>query len=347
MEMALYEPGLGYYCSGTQKFGAAGDFVTAPELSPLFAQALAVQFAEIMRSSAPRIIECGGGSGALATQLLPALEQAGIEVERYAILELSGELRQRQRERLALSEHPVLERVEWLDAMPERFTGVVFGNEVLDAMPVHLLVWRRSGVFELGVSLDRAGRFAWCERPAAGLLLDSARSVPVAQDSFPYVSEIGLAARAWVASWAERLELGALLLIDYGFPRHEYYHAERMNGTLMCHYRHYAHDDPFHLPGLNDITSHVDFTAVAEAGCDAGLRLLGYTSQAQFLLSCGLADILCEYNPDSPDYLRLARGAQTLLSPSEMGELFKVMALGKGIEARLIGFARGDRSHAL
>lgn len=347
MEMALYQPGFGYYCSGTQKLGPAGDFVTAPEISPLFGDVLAVQLAEIMRRSAPAIFECGGGSGALAARLVPALDRLGMPIDRYSILELSGELRERQQERLAHGGDRLLDRVEWSDTMPERFNGVVLANEVLDAMPVHLVAWRQGGVFEVGVSHAPAGRFVWSEQPAAGVLLEATKALPVALDASPYVSEIGLAARAWVRSWGERIERGALLLIDYGYPRHEYYHPERMNGTLRCHFRHRVHDDPFYLPGLNDITAHVDFTAIAEAGCDAGLELLGYTSQARFLFNCGLADVLGKCIPDSLDYLRLAGGVQTLTSPAEMGELFKVMALGRGIASGLVGFAQGDRSHTL
>jgi SAM-dependent MidA family methyltransferase len=345
MEMALYAPGLGYYSGGARKFGTAGDFVTAPELSPLFAQTLAAQVEPILAASAPRLLEAGAGSGALAVGLLLALERRGALPERYEILELSGELRARQQDSIARGAAHLSGRVGWLDTLPESFSGVVVANELLDALPVNLVAWREDGVFERGVVLADGG-FAWSERPAEGALLAVAQELTFV--SPPYVSEINLAARAWVAEWGRILQRGALLLIDYGFPQREYYHPQRAEGTLMCHYRHHAHGDPFWLPGLNDITAHVDFTAIAEAGHDAGLEVLGYTSQAQFLLNCGLAQLLEARQGDGATaYAALASGAQKLISPAEMGELFKVLALGKGIDAPLLGFASGDRLHAL
>ncbi len=344
MELALYAPGLGYYSGGARKFGAAGDFITAPELSPLFAEALAAQLAPLLAASAPRILEAGAGSGALALGLLRALERRGALPERYEILELSGELRARQQETLA-GAPDLAERVTWLDALPETFSGAVVADELLDALPVNIVAWREDGVFERGVGLEDGG-FAWRERPAEGALRAVSQGLTFV--SPPYVSEIALAARAWVAEWGRLLQRGALLLIDYGFPQREYYHPQRAEGTLMCHYRHHAHGDPFWLPGLNDITAHVDFTAMAEAGYEAGLDVLGYTSQAQFLLNCGLAQLLeAHQSDDAAAYAALASGAQKLISPAEMGELFKVLALGRGIGEPLPGFARGDRVHAL
>lgn len=344
MELALYTPGLGYYSGGARKFGAAGDFVTAPELSPLFAEALAFQAADILAAGEPEIIEVGAGTGTLAVGLLGALERRNALPRRYAIVELSAELRQRQRENLEAAAPRLLPRVEWLDALPATFSGLVLANEVLDAMPVHIAAWREDGIRERGVAVDAAGSFVWQERPAEGALLGAARTLPVGA---PYVSEINLAARAWVATWGGILARGALILIDYGFPRREYYHSQRTSGTLMCHYRHHAHADPFYLPGLNDITAHVDFTALADAGHAAGLAVPGYTSQAEFLLNCGLTEVLAGHAPDDSRYARLAAGAQKLISPSEMGELFKVMALAKGIAGPLRGFRRGDRVHTL
>jgi SAM-dependent MidA family methyltransferase len=348
MELALYAPGLGYYSGGSQKFGRAGDFVTAPEISPLFGRTLAVQVAQIMGASAPEILEPGAGTGALAADLLLELEEMGCLPERYRILELSGELRERQRATLEKRAPQLLPRVSWLDRLPETFSGVVVANEVLDAMPVQLVHWTDAGIFERGVALDNTGAFAWEDRPATGALLAAAEKLPV---TAPYLSEINLAARAWVAEWARILQSGALLLIDYGFPEREYYHPQRNQGTLMCHYRHHAHGEPFYRPGLEDITAHVDFTAVVDAGVAAGLDLLGYGGQGQFLLNCGLTRTLERHTPAEgtagSDYLRLASGAQKLISPSEMGELFKVMVLGRGVEEPLLGFLLGDRSHTL
>ena len=345
MELALYAPGLGYYSGGALKFGAAGDFVTAPELSPLFAQSLAAQVAEVMAASRAEIIEVGAGSGALAAAMLPELERRGAAPERYAILELSAELRARQAETLAARAPQLARRVDWLDALPARFSGAVIANELLDALPASIVAWRASGVSERGVASAPGGALAWQDKPAESALRAAAQALPVAA---PYVSEIGMAARLWTATWGDILERGALLLIDYGFPQHEYYHPQRASGTLMCHYRHRAHADPFWLPGLNDITAHVDFTAVAEAGHAAGLELVGYTSQAHFLLNCGITELLASRATEDPArYAALAAGVQRLISPAEMGELFKVMALGKDLREPLLGFRHGDRSHTL
>ena len=351
-ERALYAPGLGYYAGGAHKFGAAGDFVTAPELSPLFAQTLAAQAAQVMALSAPHLIEVGAGSGKLAADLLLELETRGALPETYAILDLSGELRARQQATLTERAPHLAPRVRWLDRLPERFDGLVLANELLDALPVHLVAWGSEeapeAVFERGVSVE-SERFVWRDRPASGRLLERAQQL-TAETELPtgYLSEIGLAAGDWTAAWAPILGRGALLLIDYGFPRHEFYHPQRSEGTLMCHYRHRAHADPFYLPGLQDITAHVDFTAVVEAGHAAGLDFLGYMTQGVFLLNCGLTEVLARTPyEDRAHYLPLAASAQKLLGPSEMGELFKVMALGKGIEDTLLGFAQGDRSATL
>ncbi len=347
MELALHCPGLGYYGGGSRKFGTSdegGDFVTAPEITPLFGQALAAQVAQIMLAAEPVVLEVGAGSGRLAADLLSALQAGGETPARYLILELSGELRERQRETLAAAVPELLDRVRWLDALPERFSGCVLGNELLDAMPAHAVAWREDGLKERGVTMAD-GRFGWAERPAADFLAAAAAEIPVRA---PYVGELGLIAAGWTAEWGERLVEGALLLIDYGLPRHEYYHPDRNGGTLRCHYRHRSHDDPFWWPGLSDITSHVDFTAIAEAGHGAGLDVLGYTSQANFLINCGLGDLLTARRETSEvSGLRAARAAQMLISPNEMGELFKVIALGRGMATPLLGFGRGDRLHTL
>ena len=370
MELALYAPGMGYYSGGAHKFGAAGDFVTAPELSATFAQTLAAQAAQIFTLSAPAIIEVGAGSGRLVADLLLELERRGALPERYGILELSGQLRARQQATLAERAPHLLPRVDWLDCLPEHFDGLVLANELLDALPVHLVVWRDGEIVtplstektgtcidERGVGLGSDGQFVWIDRPASGFLLQRAQAL-AAECAIPagYLSEINLAASAWTAEWARILRRGVLLLIDYGFPRHEYYHPQRDTGTLICHYRHHSHDAPFFLPGLQDITAHVDFTAIAEAGCtansstgsSAGLDFLGYTTQSSFLMNCGLTEVLARTPAeDLLHYLPLAKAAQKLISPAEMGELFKVIALGKGIGEPLLGFSRGGRSASL
>ena len=348
MELALYAPGMGYYSGGAHKFGAAGDFVTAPELSSAFSQTLATQAVQIMALSAPQIIEVGAGSGRLAADLLLELERRNALPERYSILDLSGELRERQRATITRRAPQLLDRVVWLDRLPERFDGLVLANELLDAMPVHLVRWEDAAIFERGVSISNS-EFVWTDRPAKGRLLEKAQDIA---GEFPlppgYLSEICLAAADWTTSWGTILGKGALLLIDYGFPRHEYYHPQRETGTLMCHYRHHAHGEPFLLPGLQDITAHVDFTAIVEAGFNAGLEFLGYTTQAAFLINCGLTEVLARTPAeDMLRYLPQAQAAQKLISPAEMGDLFKVIALGKGIDATLIGFAQGDRSETL
>jgi SAM-dependent MidA family methyltransferase len=348
MNAALYAPGLGYYTAGTQKFGETGDFVTAPELTPLFAAALARQTAEIMRMSAPFVLEAGAGSGRLAADLLLALESLDALPERYTILEISADLRARQQAFLEQTVPQFRSRIAWADAPPETLSGMVLANEVLDAMPVHCVIWQEARIMENGVALDARGDFVSAARPAAGGLLQAARTI--AQGiSLPdgFASEIPRIGPAWVAGWGQRLAQGALLLIDYGFPRHAFYHPQRHGGTLMCHYRHRAHTDPFYLPGLQDITAHVEFTALAEAAFDAGLDLLGYTDQARFLLNCGILEALAALTPGSRPYLTAVSAVHKLIQPQEMGELFKVMALGKGLARPLLGFSRGDRSHTL
>ena len=321
MQLALHEPGVGYYASGARKFGAEGDFVTAPELGSLFGRTLARELRAF-----DRILEIGAGSGALADVLADGRE--------YLILETSADLIGRQREKLG-------QRVRHIDRLPERFSGAVIANEVLDAMPVHMVHWSDRGIFERGVGTG----LTWADRPATGELLAMAKPIEVPT---PYVSEIGLEARAWMRTIAQMLEKGAVFVIDYGFPRREYYHPQRSSGTLMCHHRHQAHADPFARPGLEDITAHVDFTALAEAAHDGGAEILGYASQAQYLVNCGITDVLGETNAENAlHYAPIAAQAQKLLSPAEMGELFKVLAVGKNLTTPLVGFSRGDRRRSL
>ncbi|MDO8412176.1 MAG: class I SAM-dependent methyltransferase [Gallionellaceae bacterium] len=345
MELALYAPGLGYYSGGAHKFGEAGDFVTASEVSSLFGRALARQLAEIMAQSAPRIFELGAGSGKLASDILSELERQGDLPERYDILEVSADLRERQRALLQQQVPHLISRVHWLDAPPDNISGVLIANEVLDALPVHLVRWTDGRIIERGVA-SAGENFVWQERlPQVPALRYLAQQIQVPDDT---LSEISLAARGLVCSLSDRLRRGALLFMDYGFGMREYYHPQRVNGTLMCHYRHHAHDDPFWFPGLQDITAHVDFTAIAEAAIDAGLHLYGYTTQASFLINCGITDLLADMDPQSVrEYLPLAAQLQKLTSPAEMGELFKIIALGKGLDGPLAGFITGDKSRLL
>lgn len=346
MELALYAPGLGYYSAGSTKLGHAGDFITAPELSALFARCLARQVGELIDAGLSDVIEIGAGNGALAADLLTALARLGRLPERYLILEVSADLRERQHARLIEYAPETLSRVEWLDVLPSRLHAVLIANEVLDAIPTQVICKHDGRIEEAGVAVGADGdSFERRYRPASGGLLEAATALALPDD---YETEINLAARAFVKSFARVIERGALLFFDYGFPAAEYYHPQRSRGTLMCHYRHHAHDDPFALVGLQDITAHVDFTAVADAGAEAGIDVLGYTTQAQFLVNCGITEILAETPAeDVRAYAPLAAQAQKLTSPAEMGELFKVLALGRGVSTPLIGFARGNRAHTL
>ncbi len=346
MGAALYAPALGYYVSGTRKFGADGDFVTAPELTPLFGEALAAQIADVLARTPGDIIELGPGTGRLAADLLAALAKGDVLPARYRLLEVSPELRARQHEHLQRNVPALMSRVEWIDVLPERWRGALIGNEVLDAIAPHVVVRRNSIWHERGVALD-GQRLVSVDRPLAhGSLLDAARRCFPADGD--YASEINPAAQALVSSLARRCEAGALILIDYGFPATEYYHSQRSTGTLMAHYRHRALADVLFLPGLADLTAHVDFSAIAQRGVVAGMTLAGFTSQARFLINCGVLDLLARIgDPSSAAYLRATAAVQTLLSPAEMGELFKVMALTRGIDDVLLGFREGDRSRRL
>lgn len=349
MELALYAPALGYYTAGAHKFGEAGDFITAPELSPLFGRTLARQILEIMSASAPHILELGAGSGKLAADVLSELELLGMLPDSYCILEVSADLRERQQALLQQRLPHLLHRVHWLNALPDRHSGAIVANEVLDALPVHRVHWHDGTANETGVALADSS-LIWHERPITDkALLQATQRIEVPCD---YVSEICLAARGLVGSLANCLTRGTLLFIDYGFGAREFYHPQRNTGTLMCHYRHRAHDDPFFLPGLQDITAHVNFTDIAECGIDAGLELQGYTNQAFFLINNGITDLLNDTSPENLlDYLPLSSQLQKLTSPSEMGELFKVIALGTarhaGEDIPLSGFSHGSLTRLL
>lgn len=345
MQMALYEPALGYYSGGAKKFGMGGDFVTAPEISPLFAQTLAKQAAQVLVDTQGDILELGAGTGKLAADLLITLQTLNQLPERYCILEVSAHLRQVQLETLQklLPEH-LMQRLVWLDTLPVDFAGLIFGNEVLDAIPVHLIYNSQSDLSERGVAFERG--FVWQDRQVASAdLFDCVSTYSLPND---YLTEVCPAAFGLIHSLAQVLERGVILMIDYGFSAREYYHPQRNLGTLMCHYQHYAHTDPLINVGLQDITSHVDFTGIARAGVDKGLQLSGFCSQAQFLMNCGILDVMSQVSPhDMALYAPLAAAAQKLLSPAEMGDLFKVIAFSKNIEQPLIGFSSGDKSHTL
>jgi SAM-dependent MidA family methyltransferase len=341
MELALYAPGLGYYSAGRHKFGAAGDFLTAAELGPLFARCLAHPCRQVLQSlDGGEILEAGAGSGVLAADLLLALESLACLPPRYLILELSAALRARQADTLKRRAPHLLPRVRWLDEWPAQFRGIVLANELLDAMPVERFRLTAEGVRELHVASENE-HFAWTEKPASPALQARIEALAL---SPTYTSEINRRAEAWVRSAADVLDTGVLLLIDYGFPRAEFYHPQRCDGTLMCHYRHRVHADPLILVGLQDITAHVDFSAVAMAGQDAGLKLLGYTSQAAFLIGCGLEQLVAASDPhETRAHLALTQQIKKLTLPHEMGELYKVMALGRGVEEPLLGFTVQDR----
>ncbi len=354
MQMALYEPGLGYYDAAGRKFGAAGDFVTAPELSPYFARAIATQVIQVFASTPAEVLEFGAGTGVLAQELMRELARRGTPVQRYRIVEISSDLRARQQERLAGLP------VEWIGTLPKAFSGVMLANEVLDVLPVRLFVRGADAVLERGVTWDpQRGELVFAGRPADADLSREVAAIEAALSStflpdrqadptamrLPegYGSEWCPLAAAWIAALGACLERGVALLFDYGFPRREYYHPQRAMGTLMCHYRQRSHADPLWLPGLNDITAHVDFSACADAARNAGLDVLGYTSQARFLMNAGILDRMIADGARAQD----AGAVQRLLSEAEMGELVKAFALGRGIDRPLLGFTNGDRRSRL
>ena len=361
MELAMYAPGLGYYSAGAYKFGEAGDFVTAPEISPLFSRCIARQCHQVFKlmqgngvnsRESCDILEVGAGSGVMARGILTELERLNALPAHYYILDVSADLRDRQRTMIKQDIPHLQHHVHWLDKMPEQgFKGVVLANEVLDAMPVHKVQISRDNEQEYFVAMDHDS-FIW--------RLDAMRSDILRQrisvirrmldnniSDEGYTTEINLAAESWIRNLADFMAKGLVLIIDYGFPRHEYYHPQRNEGTLMCHYRHQAHDNPLVNVGLQDITSHVDFTSIAEAGHDAGLTVSGYTNQGHFLLACGLMEIanftkFGAYMQSSMAEIKLTQEIKKLTLPHEMGELFKVLALTRGIDTSLLGFSLKD-----
>lgn len=347
MEQALYAPGLGYYTAGSRKFGEGGDFVTAPELSPLFAQTLARQLATLLPQTAGHLLEFGAGTGRLAADLLAELEVLGQLPASYTIVDLSPDLIERQRATLAERVPHLASRVQWAAALPASFDGIMLGNEVLDAMPCELVSRNVDGTLQQRGVTVLDGAFCYEDRPFTDAVLAelAAALIPATPG---YTSEISLANRAFIRTLGQTLQRGAIIMIDYGHSASEFYHPERHMGTLLGHYRHHTVQDLFYLPGLMDITCHVDFSAVAQSGIDAGLDLIGYCSQAQFLINCGITDLLSHLDAANvKQYLPLAKAAQRLLSPVEMGETFKVIGFGKGVDVDWQGFATGDRCYTL
>jgi SAM-dependent MidA family methyltransferase len=346
MDLALYAPGLGYYSAGSAKLGRAGDFVTAPEVSDLFSRCVAQQCAEILAAiGGGDILEFGAGSGRMAAAVLTHLTALGVEPGRYAILEVSADLRERQRALLATLPARLSERVRWLDRWPEQpLRGLVLANEVLDALPCRRFVLYTDGVGALGVQTVPDGTLVLAERPADAMLEAACRRLlrelpqPLPDG---YRSELCPRLESWIAGAAACLERGVMLLFDYGLPRAQYYHPQRVDGTLRCHYRHRAHDDPLTHIGVQDITAWVDFTRVAQGANASHLEVLGFATQAAFLLGTGIDAALGDAASDR-ERTRLAGEARRLLLPGEMGEAFKVMALGRGFDAPLAGFAHQD-----
>jgi SAM-dependent MidA family methyltransferase len=351
MDLALYAPLVGYYSGGAQKFGAGGDFTTAPEISRLFGACVAVQCAEILeRFNATSILEIGAGSGRLAADVLGRLESLRKLPRRYWILEISAELRERQREHIARHQPQLLERVQWLEQPPEEpFDGVILANEVLDALPVARFRWHADAVEELGVQVVD-GRLVPSWRPAGAAMADDCRRLSRAGGDWDdgYVSEYCPRLVAWTQAVTRALRSGAALWFDYGLPRAQYYLPERHDGTLLCHFRHRAHNDPFQWVGLQDITAWVDFTRLAEASRECGFQLAGFTTQAHFLAGTGIdTEMQFIAENDAHQFAQLANQARQLLLPGEMGERFKAMAWLRGIDGPLRGFELNDLRHTL
>lgn len=350
MQAALYTPGLGYYAAGSSKFGAAGDFVTAPEISPLFADCLADAMQPVLKArSQYSVLEAGAGSGILVARLLQRWQAQECLPQHYYILELSADLRERQRQQLEAHCPELLAKVQWLDTWPNNFEGIVLANELLDAMPVHRVHKREGRWYEQTVGFEQEG-FILQEQPLSDTLLQQQLAAIESEQPLPddYLTEINLDAGQWIKTLGDNLRQGVVLLLDYGYPRSEYYHSQRQRGTLMCHYRHRAHDDPFVYPGLQDITAHVDFTDIADNALAAGFGVAGYTTQAHFLLDNGITQKLeQQQQSDEAAYQRQVSQVRQLTLPQEMGEIFKVMLLNKGSEVLPAGFSARDLRHQL
>lgn len=350
MELALYEPGLGYYSAGAIKLGRDGDFVTAPEISPLFSRCLATQCAEVLEHLGPAsLLEIGAGSGIMAADVLNELAVQGRVPDRYLILEVSADLRERQHATLQQRAPQYASRVEWLEQLPEGFRGVVLANEVLDALPVQRFRIRGSQVNAIGVTWQ-LGRLDWSETHADDAMLAAVRKIEAnLGEPLPdgYTSEINMRLRPWVSGIAASLREGVALFIDYGLPQRQYYRGERREGTLLCHFRHRFHDDPLLHVGVQDIGAWVDFTAVAETAVDAGMGVAGFTTQAHFLIGNDIEKFLAPAADDLAARVQLARQAMLLTLPGEMGERFKVIGLTAGFDRPLRGFAVRDLAATL
>ncbi|MEX0387034.1 class I SAM-dependent methyltransferase [Spiribacter onubensis] len=348
MALALYAPGLGYYSAGQTRFGPGGDFTTAPLMSALFSQTLAQEVRRILEAAhGDTVLEFGAGTGQMAADLLLELHRLGSMPSRYLIVEVSADLRAEQARTLEALPVSVRNRVEWLDRLPTvPFRGVVLANEVLDALPVRRFQRTENAIRNLAVGIDPAGELCWHPQPADDALTSAVSDIESDLGGrLPdgYSSEWCPSLQPWVAALGDIIEAGAALLIDYGYPRREFYHPQRATGTLLCHYRHRAHDDPFFWPGLQDITASVDFTAAARAGAAAGLDVLGFATQGNFLAGAGLPSLIEAQAASDPNQAAaLAQQAKPLLFPDHMGERFKVLGLGRGIETPLPGFALAD-----
>lgn len=349
MNLALYTPGLGYYAAGTHKFGRQGDFVTAPEISPLFAKCLAKQFQQIFTMlDQKNILEFGAGSGIFAKHVLFELKKLNHLPDHYYILEISAELRDRQLQRFKTECPEFLSRIVWLDTLPPcPFNGIIFANEVLDAMPVHRFEWNHGDITENYVAFEN-NQFVWRNHPASDEIINRVNGI-ANECHFPdfYRSEINFIQSAWIQSIADILQQGVILLIDYGYGRPEYYHPERQDGTLTCFYQHHRHNDPLTLVGLQDMTAHVDFTFMAESADAAGLTVAGFTSHAAFLLACDVLKIAEDDSATAIEHYTQNQAIKTFTLPSEMGEVVKVMALTKNLEIALMGFELQDRRRDL
>lgn len=345
MELVLYAPQYGYYTGGSHKIGNNGDFITAPTLTPLFARTLARQLQELLPQTAGNIYEFGAGTGQLAADLLNNLSDG---INRYYIIEISPELAARQKDLIQTLAPQAAQKIVHLSALPETFDGIIIGNEVLDAMPVEIIRKDEGGSFEhVGVCLDN-DRFTYLARPLHDLQLSALTSLYFPKITSPYTSELHPQQYAFIRTLASRLEHGCMIFIDYGFDAAQYYHPQRNQGTLIGHYRHHVIHNPFDFIGLADLTAHVNFTDIAQAGTDAGLDLIGYLPQSHFLLNLGITELLAQTGQtDSAAYIREAAAVQKLIDQHEMGELFKVIAFGKNINIDWTGFCFGDICHKL